>query len=403
VQQSGSVKRMIQKSGPDADKANSLMTYLTKLRETGKIQKDKKSAREAIERWKLGHAVAILTLDQKKLIIEELLIDSTVLESDQKSILDLINLSEVVHTKKLCDYLAPLIKDVADVSATNKKSFSTENYKQFQNIQTTRAKEAVTSDGTFSSNEVRFMIERAYINAIRYAEIHNVDSDFVKFSDGQNYLDCITTLKRVVLFNLYGKSLDFANIQKTVNEYCNGTLTDSLGAKRDNRIMDAMDAMISLNHAKKVGSFSFNQINTEYKGNVSGQKKKISKPDTLTSSVWKSMTTEIDNKEGWHVFTLTVLNGYHSITLLVNIRPGGPFLYWIDDLDKTKQPESEQFRVTEGSAPGERQLIPDQLDNYINWTTRSYWENERENTAKSDGKEGWHDENDTTILWQLNP
>src|SRR6218665_65749 len=395
----------VRRTGPDADKADALMKYITKLRETGKIQNDKEHAREAIERWKVGHAVAVLTTGQKELLIKELLNTGSVPDTDQKLILDLVELSEVVNTQKLCVFLAPLIKSAGDATVDTKKAFSVENYKKFENIQATRAKEKSTSSGTFSSDKVRYMVERAYINAIRYAAEKKIDSDFAKFYDGAHYLHCIDTLRRVVLFNLYDASPDFPAIQKIVNEYClSKDLKDDLGGKRSNRIMDAMDAMIKVGHAEKVSDFSFSQINKEYTGQISKSKKKtISEPDKLKTSVWQTMQDIIKEKEGWHVFPFTVLNGYHSITLVVNVRPGGPFLYWVDDLDKTKHAGSEQFRVTEGSAPGIRQIIPAELDNYINYTTQSYWSYQRVDPDKSEGNEGWHDENDTATLWHLNP
>ena len=396
----------IQRSGPDADKANSLMNYLTKLRETGIIQNDKTNAREAIKRWKLGHSVAILTSAQKKLVIDELLNGpATVAANDQSLILDLVELSEVVHTKELCEYLAPKIKNSSDKVPDKRKMFAAKAYNRFQDIQQSRAKAEATSGGTFSSEQVRIMIERAYINAIRYAKKKNIDSDFVKFSDSEIYLDCITTLRKVVLFRLFGKSKDSPLIEKTVNEYClSGKAKDEKGATRANRIMDAMDAMIKVGHAKKLKSFSYSHKSQKFESLKSKKNtRNLNVPDKLQGSVWETMKKEFTNKEGWHFFPLTVLDGYHSITLAVNIRPGGPFLSWIDDLDKTKQSESEKFRVTEGSAPGVRQLIPDQLDSYISWTTQSYWESLRTDPTKKDGAEGWHDENNTTILWELSP
>ena len=396
----------IQRSGPDADKANSLMNYLTKLRETGKIQNDKTNAREVVKRWKLGHSVAVLSLAQKKLVIDELLNGpATVAVNDQSLILDLVELSEVVHTKELCEYLAPKIKSSSDKIPDSRKIFTAKTYKRFQDIQQTRAKAQDTSGGTFSSDQVRIMIERAYINAIRYAKKENIDSDFVKFSDSENYLHCIDTFRRVVLFRLFGNAKDSPLIEKTVNEYClSGKLKDEKGAPRANRIMDAMDAMIKVGHAKKLKSFSYSHKSQKFESLKSKKDARtLNVPDKLQGSVWGTMKTEFKNKEGWHFFPLTVLDGYHSITLAVDIRPDGPFLYWIDDLDKTKQPESEKFRVTEGSAPGVRQLIPDQLDSYISWTTQSYWEVLRTDPTKKDGPEGWHDENNTTILWGLFP
>ncbi len=407
--------------GPDAAKADALVQYRKKLTETGKIQNDKPQAREAIRRWKLGHAAAILTLKQKKLLIDELLKGTSLPATDQSLVLDLADLSEAVNTTALCLYLGSRIKGPAEKGS--RVGFTKGNYDRFLKIQSGRAKQASTSAGTFPSDNISALLDLAYKNSIRYISTSEhsdrinhpdtfIESDFRPYGDKKTPIECIDTVRRIVIANLFKGTPDYDAIVSIVKEYCinqDKKLKDASNVTRDNRMFDAMDALIKIGHAKLLKSFTFSKVSKDFPDLTDTEKdpkkvktKQLPVPQKLKDSVWATINSETAGKEGWHAFGAAIVAGYHSITLLVNVRPGGPFMYWIDQLDKTKQGGGpEKFRVIEGTLPGARQIKPDQFDDYINYTTQSYWDNQRTNPKLIDGKKGWHDTASTFTLWKL--
>ena len=54
------------------------------------------------------------------------------------------------------------------------------------------------------------------------------------------------------------------------------------------------------------------------------------KPDTLKVSVLLNVLALSKSDGCWHAFGLSILDGYHSVLLLVNRRPDGAKVYWLD-------------------------------------------------------------------------
>jgi len=55
------------------------------------------------------------------------------------------------------------------------------------------------------------------------------------------------------------------------------------------------------------------------------------RPDRLDKSVWDAVLKAADGDPGWSVFTMSLLDGYHSVTLTLDASdPGKPHVYWSD-------------------------------------------------------------------------
>lgn len=65
----------------------------------------------------------------------------------------------------------------------------------------------------------------------------------------------------------------------------------------------------------------------------------------------------------------------------------------------TKANYDRFLKIQSGRA---KQESPAQFDDYINYTTQSYWDNQRTNSKLVDGEKGWHDTASTFTLWKLN-
>jgi len=415
IQRKKNTVQRLDYEGPDVEKTDALMKYLEKLNTENKIQNNndgKMNARYAIAEWKLGHSQAILNIRMKKLIILELL-EGVPNETDWNLILDLIENSEVIHTRELIAILPERIKSLA-VNATNTVLLTPKIYSRFSSISNGRAKEKINSAGTFSSDKIRFIIAQAYINGILYAgHAAQVDDTFnsefgnelyEKYKTGddgkdRNLLQCIQTMRFIVINNLF-KGVN--EVIDKVNEYCNNpthNLKDYAPnpVMRNNRVVDAMDALIDTHYGKLIKTFKFKRVKQKVKmyDKLISYTNDANVPTTLKESIWGVIKEQTKNKEGWYAFGGSILDSYHSIILLVNNRPGGPFLYWIDQMDKSDQPSSEGFRESSGTIPGSRQIKKDKLDVYIEYTTNSYWLGKYSKSGV--------DMNDKFDLWQMNP
>jgi hypothetical protein len=91
-------------------------------------------------------------------------------------------------------------------------------------------------------------------------------------------------------------------------------------------------------------------------------------PATLNGSVWGKIQSEIAGKDGWHAFGLAIMDSFHSVTLLVNVRPGGPFLYFVDQTNRSDIGSDtgvdNTYRLGT-TIPGTQQFAADKLDAYL--------------------------------------
>ena len=89
-------------------------------------------------------------------------------------------------------------------------------------------------------------------------------------------------------------------------------------------------------------------------------------PGSLGGRVWTTIDSKVKGKEGWHSFGLAIMDSFHSVILLVNNRPGGPFLYFVDQNDRATG-GVDTTRKLEGTIPGVQQFAPSQLDTYLEY------------------------------------
>jgi hypothetical protein len=55
------------------------------------------------------------------------------------------------------------------------------------------------------------------------------------------------------------------------------------------------------------------------------------RPEKLDQSVWQTLRDLAEGDPGWSVFTMSLLDGYHSVTLTLDARdPADPHVYWSD-------------------------------------------------------------------------
>ena len=81
----------------------------------------------------------------------------------------------------------------------------------------------------------------------------------------------------------------------------------------------------------------------------------------MRASVWDTIISNVGDREGGHVFGLALMNGYHSVTVVVERRPdpAETVLYFADQhtLDRDRYEQA-------GSAPGFRRYDKAGLEHF---------------------------------------
>ncbi|MBN8852824.1 MAG: hypothetical protein BGO55_03615 [Sphingobacteriales bacterium 50-39] len=302
----------------------------------------KKFAREAIRRWKAGEPAAILTYEAKMNVIRELLTDKLPV-GDQSLILDVIEQSEVVYVNRF-------IKE-SEINSGISSWFDEANKQRYQAIKTGRAKEKDTSGESFLAANIRDLVDEAHANAL-----------LAKGAAGRH--ECIGTVRNISIANLYKHLPD--NEQKRIKK-----LVDKECAAQ-NTMKDAMTGLEKAKFAEKAGTAKFKKKKQEVDLKLDGGKKDVKYtaegyPDTLKDSVWSLVDTNTKGKEGWHAFGLGIMDSFHSVVLLVNVRPGGPFLYFVDQNDRSGSASPTIPGRLASTIPGTQQFSPGGLDAYLEY------------------------------------
>ena len=104
----------------------------------------------------------------------------------------------------------------------------------------------------------------------------------------------------------------------------------------------------------------------------------------MKKSAWSAISKMVGRVYGWHFFTVSIMDGYHSASLFVENRPTGIFLYFAD-----QNFTSLLSLLEEGSTAGFRQYRGRNFDKYIEAFTHSNWPDHFEkcktdNPGKSD-------------------
>ena len=188
--------------------------------------------------------------------------------------------------------------------------------------------------GTFSTEAIERMREFFVKNA--------------KAEDGVR-LDCITTLNTAMrlLLDMPRHPVGSA-IDKTMNSLCRS------------------------GHATKPYMIEFNDA----QGNKTLG---VKPPEELQESILDAMLELADCETGWNVFGLSIMDGYHSVTLTLDYNdPEAPHIYW-----------SDQWT----SKGGWVEYEADELDEEITRHTKHWW----------DGFEKARKPRTCTTLWRILP
>lgn len=331
-------------------------------------------ARFTIEEWQKGTALAILNLDQKKLIIEELL-ESGIENNDLSLIESLIEQSEEVHTYKLLNHFHE--KSKGGTYKLNSKLIETVN-----RIKVNHEKSGlnIPSNGTWSSDNLRMVFERTYVNAMRHLSHHY---------DKENDLDCLTVFRLVTLQQGYKKT--YPEIAERWKEL--GDKPNIIGAIK---LLQEM----KLAHTERTfypdsEPFDARTILSKDYPNVYKKWKNDQRLDTLRrpkqdgglhenkadinsgkkgNAIEQYIKGRVKSKDGWFLFALSPMDAFHTITLAVNVRGGNIFCYFLDQLNYDKPNSSaDTYGILEGTAPGLRQVKLENVDEYMCYTMHDWW------------------------------
>jgi hypothetical protein len=109
-------------------------------------------------------------------------------------------------------------------------------------------------------------------------------------------------------------------------------------------------------------------------------------PTAALKSPWDTIMSQVGSVEGWHVFAMGPLDGYHSVTVLVEKRPDGVFLYWADQWAlETEQERAGGFGQEAGSVSGFRRYEKAGFDQFVVDYTRSRWNKVHSEDSKCAG------------------
>ncbi len=334
----------------------------------------KQLAEFAIEEWKNGSALAILTLDMKKLLIDELLAGGLT-EKHVDSISNLIEFSEEVHQYHLLDHF----EDKSNGGTYRLSSILVDSVNKIR-IKHQSGNSSIPSTGTWPSENTRMVFERTYINAMRHLS---------KNYDGEKDLNCLNVFRLVTLQRGYKKTYPkIRDKWKTLGDH--PSINDAIELLKKMKLAHpkkvlypSMDPFDALQELKDEG---LKTLAAKYKNDPkikslkipsakNGFHEKIGEKGKGTA-LQDYIKERVKGKEGWFLFALSIVDGIHTITMAVNVRGGKLFCYWLDQLDKDEPGSSvtkNDFGKIEGTAAGLRQLNFENLDEYISYTSNDYW------------------------------
>lgn len=167
-------------------------------------------------------------------------------------------------------------------------------------------------------------------------------------SSGPDHMDCITTLN-AAMRTLYGKSNAELGLSSQIDRSMEGLRARGLASPRyDINFFDE-------NGKKTIG---------------------ITHPDRLQESVWDRLRTMANGEQGWSVFGLSLMDGYHSVALVLDQTDlSDPKVYWCDQW---------------ASNGGWREHTKESLDTNVENLTRSWWSDSKKPKCR-------------TTLWRVKP
>lgn len=225
---------------------------------------------------------------------------------------------------------------------------------------------------TFSDEDIWQLVQEARENA--------------ELSQGKK--DCITTVRKIVIPNLYKKipKADRKTMEKYIKEECEVLIVVGKEKKMRNRMQDAMTGVVRAGYAKRLTDSAGNDV--MFKLDSTGKPIEQKSPTAM-----KRMKDYIGGRTGWHAFGIAIFNSYHSVTLLVDYRGGEEYnVYWIDQNDYSTSDTG--FDEKTGRMPGVRRFTAEGFDQHLLYATDTWW------SDKFSHGVNW---NTNSVLWALSP
>jgi hypothetical protein len=146
-------------------------------------------------------------------------------------------------------------------------------------------------------------------------KIEQLKEFYIENHSSQNRMDCITTLNHAMNI-LYGETLKLGSqIDTTMNKL------DKLGKVESNAIIEYRDESGEITKGSK-------------------------KPHTLSESISNKLVILSGVGQGWFAFGLSIMDGYHSVLLLLNKQSSELEIYWCDQTMGCRKMEYEELDKT---------------------------------------------------------
>lgn len=214
-----------------------------------------------------------------------------------------------------------------------------------------------------------------------YKEILPMKEFFIRNATvrgGGKPLECVNTVRAGLEILFYGKS----EISTNPNRTTPNSLFKMTGT---NRIVDAMELLSDsgcINDYKDIFFYGkdrrgdtviINEQNFSIPGNFDTTISIIN----MCGSVWHAILSMVPRSDGWSVFSLSISNGYHSVTLLVNHTGITPEMYWADQTQNHLVNKANQIKIPYVKQFGwerftEKETTYRSLDDYCLYCAKQY-------------------------------
>jgi len=139
-------------------------------------------------------------------------------------------------------------------------------------------------------------------------------------------------------------------------------------------------SIVNLGHRLTQGKIVVANFTTDY-GRVKDKEKIKIPAANMNKSAWKWVKKSVGKQNGWHLFIMSILNGFHSVSLFVEKRPGKEILLYLADQNWTGH---TGFLHGAGSMAGFKRYSGEAgFDRYLDIATHAFWNSAYDKKAKS--------------------
>jgi len=343
VQRAGFFENLARFFGGGTFSEKELQQYLQSLRDRRAIEDDFDSdnkAREVVKRWKRGDSkYAFLDVEIKILLIQEML-SGFAGNDDENAILDLL--------RGATD---------SDFSMILTNIRANQLHEALHGAEQEELDELLAQRGTGSRGQSQGGMRGAEVPSREIFPEERVQEAQERFMEnallGEARSHCIKIIHEV----LPGLFAHDEQLQRRVSE--------SLRRLRRRGATYTIDHTGDALRRLGVASGSREVFFADNNGNHRAE------PGNLESSAWTAIMNMVGNEVGWHIFGMSIFNGYHSAAVFVNHRPDGrKLVYWAD---QWAIGPGEDFHQEEGSASGFRRYEQPGFDRFIEQITHKWW------------------------------